>query len=92
MLLNDILLSKLTNCKSNSGNPISILKHFFQLHQDFKRQKNEAIQPNKMFENKALSTIFVETEEKIINFQKTILYLSYFFSGKILTKYVPRET
>ena len=85
-------LSKLTKRKSNYGNPISILKHFFQLHQDFKRQKNEAIQPNKMFENKALSTIFVETEEKIINFQKTILYLSYFFSGKILTKYVPRET
>ena len=62
--------SKLTNCKSNSENQISILKHFFQLHQDFKRQKNEAIQPNKMFENKALSTIFVETEKKIINFQK----------------------
>ena len=79
-------LSKLTNCKSNSENPIGILKHFFQLHQDFKRRKNEAIQPNKMFENKALSTIFVETEIKIINFQKTILYLSYFFFGKILTK------
>ena len=50
------------------------------------------MQPNKMFENKALSTIFAETEKKFINFQKTILYLSYFFFGKILTKFVPRET
>lgn len=45
-----------------------------------------------MFENKALSIIFVETEKKIINLQKTILYLPYFFFGKILTKFVPRET